>query len=536
MQRQMQRQLARKLGFATPNPTIDHLWLIFWTILAVLLYTWQLGNLPLRDWDEGIVAVVARGISRSTASQPNWLFPQYFDAPYLNKPPLVHNLIALLYRAFGANEWTTRLPSALLSALSVPLLYALTRELFYPRLPAIFAAGVYLTYLPMLRQGRLAMLDGPIVCFWLLLLVCLLRSRRDLRWSLGIGLSLSLMCLTKGLVGLLLGVIALVFLALDTRRVMRSGYFWGGLLLGAIPLCGWYGAQIWHYGFSFIQVHFFDQALDRVTRSVEQHGQPAWFYGLEILKYGLVWLVFLPFGLKLWWHDRHLSWAKLLGLWIGGYGGLISLMHTKLPWYGMALYPGMAILVGVALAHLWHQNPSISRHVNTQFFPVKLPWLLGLGLFFLAAMGGIIYYPALAIVFCTLTLTLGIAVRLLVKNDRQFMLILIWGMYLTLLGFVSSPHWIWELAEQYDVKPVATLIQATLPRPQAIYTTFPLERPSLEFYADRRIILKPIAALLTQPGDWRALIPNDELPQIPTIQVIATGSNWSIVAPKTPVK
>ncbi|NJL22484.1 MAG: phospholipid carrier-dependent glycosyltransferase, partial [Leptolyngbyaceae cyanobacterium SM1_3_5] len=108
-------------------------------------------DLPLRDWDEGLVAQVAREIARSTDS---WLFPSIAGQPYLNKPPLVHVLIANAFHLGGVNEWTARLPGAILTAFSVPLLYGLGRELFHRRTPAAFAALVYLTWLPVVRQGR----------------------------------------------------------------------------------------------------------------------------------------------------------------------------------------------------------------------------------------------------------------------------------------------------------------------------------------------------------------------------------------------
>ncbi|NJN49829.1 MAG: phospholipid carrier-dependent glycosyltransferase, partial [Alkalinema sp. RL_2_19] len=173
--------IYRQLGITAEDRRIDVLWMLFWLVTAIGLYTWQLGDLPLRDWDEGIVATVAREIWRSRFEQWVWLFPRAIDGgPYMNKPPLMHWLISAAYQFGGANAAMSRLPGALLSAFSVPLLYWVGRELFYRRLPAIFAAAVYLTYLPVVRQGRLAMLDGAILCFLLLMWGCLLRSRRDL--------------------------------------------------------------------------------------------------------------------------------------------------------------------------------------------------------------------------------------------------------------------------------------------------------------------------------------------------------------------
>ncbi len=543
-------QLLQQLDIAPPNRRVDTLWLIFWTIAALVLYTWQLGHLPLRDWDEGIVAIVAREISRASDLTP-WLFPTNLDhTPYWNKPPLIHWLIAFTYKIAGINEWSTRLPSACLSALSVPLLYIFSRELLYHRLPAIFATGVYLTYLPMLRQGRLAMLDGAIVGFLLFTFTCILKSRRDRRWGMGIGIGLGLMCLTKGLLGLLLGTIGLLFLAIDTRRVLRSGHFWTGLLLGMAPVGVWYGAQYAHYGSPFIQAHFFHQVVDRIGQSVENNGQPAWFYLLEILKYGTIWLVFLPLGIRLAWRDRHLSGSKLIGLWGGGYLLLISLMQTKLPWYAMPLYPAIAILSGRALADLWSPQPKFCQ--SGLRLPYRRIWIGSFSLLLIAVGAGLLVYTRifpnlyLAVICLSLALTFVTAIALLWQRDRQFILVLIWGMYITLIALVSSPHWIWELAEQYEVKPVAALVQAHTPAHQPVYTTFPVFRPALDFYSDRRVIPTTgefLQQLYQQGQPWTALLP-DPLPSVlfppaslPGIQITAHIPGWTIVQalPNPPV-
>ena len=53
--------------------------------------------------------------------------------------------------------------------------------------------------------------------------------------------------------------------------------------------------------------------------------------------------------------------------------------------------------------------------------------------------------------------------------------------------FVNSPHWIWELEEDYPVKPVGEMIQKNTPPGQIIYSFHTRDRPSLNFYSDRLI-------------------------------------------------
>ena len=145
----------------------DISWFLLLLILALFIWLIRLGDLPLRDWDEGYYATVARSMFQSG----DWLYLKYHNQPFLLKPPLIIWLINFSYHLGGINEFTTRLPCALLTAAGVPLLYLVGRNIFYTQLPAVFSSLVYLTLLPVLRHGRLAMIDGMINTF---LIFCIL--------------------------------------------------------------------------------------------------------------------------------------------------------------------------------------------------------------------------------------------------------------------------------------------------------------------------------------------------------------------------
>lgn len=482
---------------------IDRIWTIIFLVAAVILFTFNLGELPLRDWDEGLVAQVAREIWQAPLDSFTWLYPTIWGEPYLNKPPLVHGLIALSYAIGGVSEWTARLPGALLTAMSVPLLYLLGREAFHRRTPAIFATLVYLTSLPVLRNGRLAMLDGALLCFTILMMLCLLRSRRNLRYALGLGIGFGLICLTKGImVGLLLGAIALLFLAWDTPRLLRSPYTWIGLLFGLMPVALWYGVQWAHYGQVFLANNLGAQSFQRIWADVENnHGAP-WYYLLEILKYGAPWVLFLPLSYRLAWQNRNLSWAKLAIVWGAVYFVAISLMMTKLPWYVLPLYPALALAIGAQLSEFWEQG----RHIGvlqSQLSPYARIWPVLFGVIGLVAWSGVLFFglhssPAetdLQVVMAAVGITMMVVAILLVQQNAQFLTVLGWGTYISLFLFMGSTHWVWELAEAYPVEPVAMLIQQSTPARQTIYTSYPYNRPSLNFYSDRPVLPAELSKL-----------------------------------------
>lgn len=489
---------ALKMGQVATQRWTDGLWMLGLTLAALVLFFVGLGDVALRDWDEGIVAQVAREIWRSQQGAGNplsWLYPTMNGVPYLNKPTLMHWLMAQCFAIGGVNEWMARFPGALLSALSVPVLYSIGREVFSRRTPAIFAALIYLTLLPVVRHGRLAMLDGALVCFCLVMVYCLLRSRRDLRWGLGVGVGFGLMCLTKGAVGILLGAIALGFVLWDTPRLLTSAYLWIGMILGSAPVALWYWMQWQRYGSAFIGINLVDQSFSRLWQSVEGNQGAIWYYLLELLKYTLPWLIFLPQAFKLAWENRNWGWAKLVLVWSGAYLLVISLMQTKLPWYIMPLYPALALVSGAMLSQVWDVGDFYGvKHLSRWRYPIA--WTVLFGLLAVVGWAGSVYLGILSaqpqlhlsMLLGAIALTFTVATILLLQHDSQFILVLLWGTYMTLGMGMLSPYWLWELQESFAVKPVAALLQQHTPTGQEVASSYPSSRPSLNFYSDRVVV------------------------------------------------
>jgi 4-amino-4-deoxy-L-arabinose transferase-like glycosyltransferase len=502
---------------------------------ALVLYCANLGSLPLRDWDEAIVAQVAKEIWQQASQSLSWLYPTLWGEPYLNKPPLVHALIAGFYALGGVNEWTARLPGALLSACSVPLLYCVGREIFPVRTPALFSALIYLTLLPVVRHGRLAMLDGALVFFSLLTMLCVLRSRRDYCWSLIAGLGWSAICLSKGIVAFIVAAIALVFLYWDTPRLLTCGYFWIGSILGSMPAIAWYAAQWFHYHETFVSIGLIQQSWQRVYVALDGHAGPFWYYLWEIFKYSWPWLLFFVWGIELAWTNRNWGWAKLVLVWAFVYLIVVSIMKTKLPWYILPIYPALSLAGGAQLAEAINL-PS----------PVSYPrtWIKILGLLAIVAGIGSIYFAGighrdyfLALILLLMSLTLGMTAILLQRQDRQFLSILFWGMYLSMLFFICSPHWNWELNEDYPVKVQAAIIKNKTPPATIVYTSFDRERPSLNFYSDHRVIPASNQQLIEY---WQELsspyflldLDTWKLLNLDSVQLVDTAPNLVLITKK----
>ena len=532
----------------------DKLWMWAFLLAAVLIFGLNLGGVALRDWDEGIVAQVSREI---WGGKLNWLYPTIDSIPYLNKPPLVHWLIGLCFAVGGVSEWTARLIPAMLTAASVPLLYAIGRELFPRRSIAIFSALVYLTLMPVVRHGRLAMLDGAVLCFLVGGMWCLLRSRRDLRYALGAGIGFGLICLTKGvMLGLLLGAIGFLFLVWDTPRLLTSGYLWGGLAIGTLPVAGWYFAQWVHYGQDFININLISESFRRISEPVSNHKGPPWYYLLEILESAWPWQLFYLQGLRLTWENRNFPGPKLVLVWTGVYLLAISVMNTKLPWYVLPVYPAFALAVGSYLAEVWEQmwlpEEREKDEAEEHFDAISLlPHPAILGVLAVVAAAGCAYFGGwlrfggsgmaierdLQLMLMFVVLTMTISAVLLHRKDRQFLLVLIWGTYVTLLVFVASDNWVWELAEDYPVKPIAEIVRTGTPAGQQVFTSHRLPRPSLNFYSERQVI---VADSVTLQEKWQSLPQPYFLLEKPVLkhlglqnaEIVKTAEDWVLVTRK----
>ena len=168
--------------------------------------------------------------------------------------------------------------------------------------------------------------------------------------------------------------------------------------------------------------------------------------------------MFLPQTARLIWENRNLSWAKLITGWCGVYLLIISLMGAKLPWYIFPIYPSLALALGVQLAET-ENLPLLSSYPRA--------WVASLAILAVVASAGSIYFSwgttpktDLQMIFAAVALTMTLAAILAERGDGQFLKILFWGSYISLLLLMKSNYWVWELWEAYPVKPVAAMIAA----------------------------------------------------------------------------
>ncbi|MEM9435804.1 MAG: glycosyltransferase family 39 protein [Pseudomonadota bacterium] len=462
---------------------------------ALLLFLPGLGIEPLRDWDEGTSAQVAREMLEGAPW--NWLYPTHWGAPYFNKPTLGTGLISASFALFGESAFAARLPGAFLTASAIPLFYLLALSAGAGRRRALMSAAVLLTLLPFMRHGRLAMLDGFVVFFGIAMLLALSLGRSG-RPGCGLpaGLAVTGMALTKGLLAAPFLAIGVGWLAFQRAPLLRQGRFWLLFALGLVPAALWYLAQGARYGSLYLDNAVHNQGVARLYQAIEGNSGALWYYLLEILKYGWPWLLFLPAGLAAAWAARREPWAQLALIWAVGFFVLMSLIPTKLPWYIYPAWPALALLIGVGI------DRAIDHGARGLWLLPVLGILSIAGVWYFSPWG-IDPVPILLAMSVLLVVALPTCFWLWRRNGQRGAVLMVLVVYASLFLFSVSGRSVWELNEDYAVPPVAQAIRNAVSDESVVYTTNPRRRPSLDFYAGIPVLPRPREELLapdTHPG------------------------------------
>jgi 4-amino-4-deoxy-L-arabinose transferase-like glycosyltransferase len=261
-----------------------------------------------------------------------------------------------------------------------------------------------------------------------------------------LGLSLSGLLLTQGTIGVLLGLTIFLFLAWDTPRLLTSSYFWAGMSLGLLPAISWYGVQWGHYGQSFTEEMFL-----KPWQNNWKMFSTAWgFYLMEMIKYSLPWLIFAMYGWQLARKSLMWGWSKLIILWASIYLLDFLLIPGSPIRCLIPLCPPLALAGGIALTEVYN-GPS-SRSYPKSWAII----LFGLsGLITLVCLTLLLNFPfdwsylpdqwLLSLNLGAVALTFSTTAMLIWQRNSQFIAVLIWGMYVSLLLFMSSSHWGWSV-------------------------------------------------------------------------------------------
>lgn len=384
---------------------------------------------------QGHPPTVQEAIAWETAQQLQgsgfWqLWPMVGDHPQW-WAPIFHHGVALLP--------SPRHGSLVAGLMTLPLLQIIAWELFRSGDRALDTVLVFLTLFPLFTQARSGEPAIGVLVGGLALVAIALKCQGNYRWSVALGLVGGALWLEAGGLALPWWMIALGFLWWDSPRLPESGRFWLGLALGLVPvgaLVGWTLAQN-HLPVSLWILQGF--APWRSPSPVEP-----WYYFKQGIWLFFPWLAVALAGLKWAGHHLHWRWGKLLLWWsgVGFFFPVVALGHNPHPSHLLPLAPVLALAIANQLQGWRWGLFSLHRHGAVD--PLWWRWSLGWGgTLTLGAIAVAWCHPqdsAMVVLWAAFALTLTVAGVLMAQGDRQFILVLWWGLVVGLLLLALSPH------------------------------------------------------------------------------------------------
>lgn len=348
-------------------------------LLAGLLFFFALGNHELQGSTEARVA----GIAMAMHLDNNWVVPQLFREPFLEKPPLSLWIDAGAIRLFGGTTWAVRLASAFAGLFSVMLLYGMLRTFGRPKTLAFSAALILATMASYWGNVRGVGEDSLLtlgVTTALLAFYQAMRPESERQggnawpWAL-FTVGMVIATLSKGVLGLAMpGIVIFVYLActslMDKRlRIgdwLKPAFF---TLLALIPLMIWLGFLFQRGGMQAVGEVLWTNSVGRFSGSFVEagHYEPIYYYIAKLPEAFLPWNILVYLGL---WHFRKSlvrnRYRLFFSVWLVAQFTLLTFASSKRTVYLMALTPAAAVLAAeyarVLLEWLKIHKPGLYKH------------------------------------------------------------------------------------------------------------------------------------------------------------------------------
>jgi 4-amino-4-deoxy-L-arabinose transferase-like glycosyltransferase len=336
-------------------------------ITGMVLYLVNLGAYPLYTKGEPREAVTVFDIVHGGGV----ILPMRAGVEIPSKPLLMHWLAALVSLAAGSvNEWTVRLPSALLAIAGMVVCYVYVRRLFEER-GALLSALMLGTSFQYLQAGTGARVDMTLaffmeVAFFEFLMIAEGLSERTTLLYVSIALAV----LTKGPVGLVLpALVAASWIALWRRwGVLRRLRLGRGAAIVAILAGGWYVAAILAHGSAFVYKQVLSENLFRLLHRrgfYEGHAHPFYYEEGALVAGFMPWS---PVALA-----AAIQWIRMprrldprlgyLVVWFLTVLIFYNLPQSKRGVYLLALYPALTTIVALFISDAITHRETIARWV-----------------------------------------------------------------------------------------------------------------------------------------------------------------------------
>jgi len=340
------------------NICIFHLLVL--TFLAGLFFFYALGSYSLKEPDEGRYAE----IPREMVEQGDYIVPHLNYVRYFEKPPLLYWGTAFSYKLFGANEWSFRLPNAMMAMLCVIILY-LFAQIWFDSRTAFLSSLILMSSFGFFAMAHIVTIDMLFAVLLCAALLCFYEYyRRQKRLFLYLFyLSLALATLAKGPVSLILmGATILLFLGTERKlSFIKQLLNVRALLLFALVTIPWF-LIISLKEKEFFHFFFIDQHLLRFLTTKHKRSGPLYYFIPVILGGMFPWCIFLPRAIMDLWRTRTL---RLFFIWSMVVFVFFSISGSKLPPYILPVFPALSLILGYFFSRpgRWEVSPLLEQRI-----------------------------------------------------------------------------------------------------------------------------------------------------------------------------
>ena len=325
------------------NIFLDHFALLLFIAGFFLLVTYLIvkRNAPFYDWDESIYAQVGREMMRGKS----FLVPLWQGRPWLDKPPIPSLFYGVVELLPFAPEITTRIATLILSCVTLVFLYILGLRVTKSKTISLLSI-IITAFLPIYFQRSQALnVDVFLLLGWLGYVL----------WYDNLFASvvfLLIATLSKSLLGFFPPVMFLGYHLFEyiTKEISRKQFVSRlkhlGIQVGISSI--WFLGMLLVYRYDFIQYHFIDSHLKRVTASIEQHfGQRTFYVTVLIDQFKLLLIpAFLSIGYLTYsfFKNKKERYMTLLAVFFVPWFVFLNLTKTKIEWYIYPVLPQFALL------------------------------------------------------------------------------------------------------------------------------------------------------------------------------------------------
>lgn len=331
------------------------IWLLLGTLVWLGIFGWPRSlHIP----DEGRYVGVAWDMVRFDST---WT-PLLNGLPYFHKPPLFYWLNEAAFLLFGVHEWAARLPSILISWLTVVALFLFVRRHRGAEVATLSVVALVTMpyYYGASQYANLDMLVAGMICLTILAgaeaVSRAANGESRASWfAVAAGFLAAFAVLSKGLIGVVLPGGVLFFWILATRRwvgfrVLLAPGVWLAFLSIMVP---WFVLMEIYYP-GFLHYFFVYQHFERYLSDGFNQQQPFWFFLPVVLGMSLPWSIWL---VRYGWQRGEItadrSWFWLMGLWIVVIVVFFSIPTSKLIGYTVPVLPALAVLIAEAIVGAW---------------------------------------------------------------------------------------------------------------------------------------------------------------------------------------